>query len=181
LASNGAFAIRDHPAHHETAEDIQDDVQVIARPFRRAAQFGDVPTPQLVGLGGQQLWLLIRRMSQLIAALAAFAARLQQAVHGADRAMKLAFIEQRCVDLRGRAILKPLLMKAGQYRLPFGLGEGPRRMPLRGHRRRRETAAAPPVPAGARHRQRRAGWLHTHQRAELIYRGHYDFSVSAIG
>jgi hypothetical protein len=26
---------------------------VIAGPFRRATQFGDVPTPQLVGLGGQ--------------------------------------------------------------------------------------------------------------------------------
>src|SRR5277367_3658684 len=109
-------------------------------------------------------------MSQLIAALAAFAAHFQQAVHGADGAMKLTLIEQRRVDLRGRAILKPLLMKTGQYRYPLGFRECPRRMPLRGHSNRRKTAAAPPVPAGSRHRQRLAGWLHTHQRAELIYR-----------
>ena len=77
-------------------------------------------------MGGQQFRLLIRRMRELIAALKAFAARFQQPVHGADRAMKLALIEQRRVDLCGRAILKPLLMKAGQYRLPFGFGECPR-------------------------------------------------------
>jgi len=88
--------------------------------------------------------------------------------------MKLTLIEQRRVDLRGRAILKPLLMKTGQYRYPLGFRECPRRMPLRGHSNRRKTAAAPPVPAGSRHRQRLAGWLHTHQRAELIDRGHHD-------
>lgn len=94
--------------------------------------------------------------------------------------MKLVFIEQRRVDLRGRAILKTLRMKTAQHGLLFGLGERSRLMPLRGHRRRRETAAAPPVPAGSRHGQRLAGWLHTHQRAELFYRGHHDFSVSVI-
>jgi hypothetical protein len=51
-------------------------------------------------------------MSQLIAALAAFPARFQQPVHGANRAMKLALVEQRCVDLRGRAILKTFLMQS---------------------------------------------------------------------
>src|ERR1700687_5651486 len=110
-------------------------------------------------------------MSELIAALAAFAAPLQQPVHGADRAMKLALIQQRRVDLRGRTILKSFLMKTGQYRQPLGFRECPRRMPLRGHSNRRKTASAPPVPTGSRHRQRLAGWLHTHQRAELIYRG----------
>ena len=52
LGQFGAFAISDHPAHDETAEDVQNDIQVITGPFRRATQFGDVPTPQLVGLGG---------------------------------------------------------------------------------------------------------------------------------
>jgi hypothetical protein len=50
---------------------------MIRGPFHRAAQLGDVPAPQLVGLGGQQLRLLIRRMSELVAALAAFAMRFQ--------------------------------------------------------------------------------------------------------
>jgi len=40
-------------------------------------------------------------MGELVAALATFAARFQQPVHGADRAMKLALIEQRRVDLGG--------------------------------------------------------------------------------
>ena len=77
LSQLGAFAIRDHPAHDVTAEHIQDDVKMIRGPFHRAAQLGDVPAPQLVGLGGQQLRLLIRRMSELVAALAAFAMRFQ--------------------------------------------------------------------------------------------------------
>ena len=77
LSQLGAFAIRDHPAHDVTAEHVQDDVKMIRGPFHRAAQLGDVPAPQLVGFGGQQLRLLIRRMSELVAALAAFAMRFQ--------------------------------------------------------------------------------------------------------
>jgi hypothetical protein len=95
--------------------------------------------------------------------------------------MKLALIEQRRIDLGGRAILKPILMKASQYRLPFGFRQSPRREPPPGRRPGKKTAATPPVPTGSRHRQRMAGWFHTHQRAELIYRGHHDFSVSVIG
>ena len=123
LGQLGTFAMRDHPPDHETAENIEDDVEVIRSPFHRAAQLGNVPTPQLIGFGGQQLRLLIRRMSELIAALAAFAMRFQQAVHGANRAMKPAFIEQRRVDLRGRAILKTLLMKAGKHGGLFECGQ----------------------------------------------------------
>ena len=70
-------------------------------------------------------------MSELIAALAAFAMRFQQPIHGANGAMKPAFIEQRRVDLRGRAILKTLLMKARQYGGLFAIGKRSRRMPLR--------------------------------------------------
>ena len=101
LGQLGAFAIGDHPADDVAAKDIQDDVEMIGGPLHRAAQLGDVPTPQLIGCGGQQFRLLIRRMGELIAALAAFAMRFQQAVHGANGAMKPAFIEQGRVDLRG--------------------------------------------------------------------------------
>ena len=45
LGQFGAFAIRDHPTDHVTAEDVEDDVEVIRGPFHRAAQLGDVPTP----------------------------------------------------------------------------------------------------------------------------------------
>ena len=138
LGQLGAFAIRDHPADDVAAEDIQDDVEMIDGPLHRAAQLGDVPTPQLIGCGGQQLRLLIGRMSELIAALAAFAMRFQQTVHGANRAMKPAFIEQGRVDLRGRAILKTLLMKTGQHGGLFAFRKRPRRMPLRVFRRWRQ-------------------------------------------
>jgi len=105
-------------------------VEMIGGPFHRAAQFGDVPAPQLIGFGGQQLRLLIRRMGELIAAFAAFATGFQQAVHGADRAMITALIEQGRVDLCRRAILKTLLMKTSQYGGLFAFRECSRRMPL---------------------------------------------------
>jgi hypothetical protein len=54
-------------------------------------------------------------MGELITAFAAFTMRFQQAVHGANRAMKPAFIEQGRVDLRGGAVLKTLLMKTRQH------------------------------------------------------------------
>jgi len=85
LGQHGAFAVGDHPTDHVAAEDIQDDVEMIGGPFHRAAQLGDVPAPQLIGFGSQQLRLLIGRMGELIAAFAAFAPRFQQAVHAANR------------------------------------------------------------------------------------------------
>ena len=123
LGQFGAFAVGDHPTDDVATKNIQDDVKMIDGPFHGAAQLGDVPAPQLVGSGGQQLRLLIRRVSELIAAFAAFAMRFQQPIHGANRAMKPAFIEQRRVDLRGRAVLKTLLMKACQHGGLFALGK----------------------------------------------------------
>jgi hypothetical protein len=69
LGQLGALAVSDHPTDHEAAKDIQDDVEMVEGPLGRAAQLGDVPTPQLIGRSGQQLRLLIGRMSELIAAL----------------------------------------------------------------------------------------------------------------
>jgi hypothetical protein len=73
-------------------------------------------------------------MSQLIAALATFPARFQQAIHGANRAMKLALIEQRCIDLGRRRVLKTILMKAPQHDLLFGFRQSTRREPRPGRR-----------------------------------------------
>jgi hypothetical protein len=95
--------------------------------------------------------------------------------------MKLAFIEQCRVNLRWRKVLKTIFMKTRQHGLLFRLRQSPRREPQPGRRPWRKTATAPPIPGGSRHRQRPAGWLHTHQRAELIDRSHHDFSVSVIG
>jgi hypothetical protein len=69
-------------------------------------------------------------MGELISALAALAPGFQQPVHGADRTMITALIEQGRVDLCRRAILKTLLMKTSQYGGLFDFRECSRRMPL---------------------------------------------------
>jgi len=95
--------------------------------------------------------------------------------------MKLALIEQRRVDLHGRAILETILVMARQHGLLLGFRQSPRREPQPGRRPGEKTAVAPPVPTGSRHCQRLAGWLHAHQRTELIDRGHHHFSACVIG
>jgi hypothetical protein len=50
-------------------------------------------------------------MSQLIAALAGLAALFEQAIHGANRAVILAFIEQGRINSGWRAVLKTLFVK----------------------------------------------------------------------
>ena len=95
--------------------------------------------------------------------------------------MKLALIEQRRVDLGRRRVLKTILMEARQHCLLFSFRQSPSREPQPGRRPGKKTAAAPPIPRGSRNRQRLAGWFHPHQRAELIDRGHHDFSASVIG
>src|ERR1700722_16997750 len=116
-------------------------------------------------------------MGELIAALAAFAAGFEQPVHGANGAMKPAFIQQRGVHLRRRAVLKTLLVKACQHRGLFAFRQRPHRMPIgmRGGRKT-NTAPATTIPGRARNRQRLAGPLHSHQGPELIEGGHDHFS-----
>ena len=48
LRQGGGLAGGDHPADGVPAEDVQDHVQVVVGPFRRAVQLGDVPGPDLV-------------------------------------------------------------------------------------------------------------------------------------
>ena len=52
----------------------------------RAEKFGDVPTPDLIQAGGQQLRFLVVGMTELIAVVAKLAGLLEDAVLGADRA-----------------------------------------------------------------------------------------------
>jgi len=47
----GRLAWGDHPGDI-TAEHIEDDVQMIERPFDRTSELSDVPTPELIGSGG---------------------------------------------------------------------------------------------------------------------------------
>jgi|SRR4051794_19210740 len=60
-----------------------------------------IPRPDLVGGFGQQLGLLVDGMAALVAAFADFAVFGQDAIHGADRAMIDALVQQDGMDLRG--------------------------------------------------------------------------------
>ena len=72
LGQFGGFPMGDHPAGDVAAEDVEDDVEIEVGPLGRPQQLGDVPAPKLVGCGGQQLGSLVRRVHELIAALAGF-------------------------------------------------------------------------------------------------------------
>ena len=100
----GAFSIGDTPADHAAAEDVEDDVEVEVAPFGWSHQLGDVPGPHLVRTFRQQFGFLVDRMAQLLAAFADFAMPAEDAIHGADRAVVDAFIEQSGVDL-GRCLV----------------------------------------------------------------------------
>src|SRR6185437_3829781 len=87
---SGAFAQGHHPADHVAAEDVEDDIEIKVGPLGGTAQLSDVPAPQLIGSGGQQLPHLISSMSNLIAALARGAVLLQHPPHGTPGAQILA-------------------------------------------------------------------------------------------
>src|SRR6266436_1426676 len=85
-------------------------------------------------------------MRQLIAALAHLAVLFKQAIHGANRAVILAFIEQRRINSGWRAILEAFFVQTRQDRLPFRWAECTcRRRPRRGHRRKKDLTAIPVV------------------------------------
>src|SRR5260370_24984590 len=58
-------------------------------------------------------------MSELIEAFAGCATPFEQAIHGADRAEILSFIEQRRINSGGRAILEAFSMQMCQDRFAF--------------------------------------------------------------
>jgi hypothetical protein len=82
------------------AEDIDDHVKVEVGPFGRPHQLGDIPAPDLVGAFGEQFRLLVDRMTQLAAAFSGFGVLLEDPIHGADRAVAGALVEQAGVDFR---------------------------------------------------------------------------------
>src|SRR5689334_8057362 len=91
LGQFGAFPRCNHPTNDVAAEHVQDDVEIEVGPLDRTQQFGDVPTPELVRSGGQQLGPVVGRMDELIAPFAGLSLLLQDAVHGAARAQVTAF------------------------------------------------------------------------------------------
>ena len=110
LGQFGAFARSDHPAGDVAAEDIEDHVEIEVGPLHGTSKLGDIPAPELVGRGGQQLGFPVRRMDELIATFAGLSLLLEDAVHGADRTEVLAFVEQGGLHGGGGAVLEALLM-----------------------------------------------------------------------
>ena len=172
----GAFASGQQPAHHIAAEYVEHHVQVEVRPFGRAQQLGNVPGPDLVGRGGQQLGFLVARMPQLIAPLANFLGLMQDAVHRADRAEVRVFVEQGGVNLGRRAIDEPLAVQRVEHRLPL---RGTQRARWRGPHLGRGRCGAgllPPIVRSAGHPQRRAARRQGEIHRELLGGHHQAFS-----
>jgi hypothetical protein len=83
FGQRGLFGVGDRPADDRAAEHVQDHVQVVVGPRRWAEQPGDIPAPQLVGPGRQQLRSGMTGMGELVAPLAGLPGLGQDPVHGA--------------------------------------------------------------------------------------------------
>src|SRR5262249_56891236 len=64
----GLLTVGEHPADHVATVDVEDDVEVVVGPLGWAEQFGDVPAPDLIGGGRQQLRPGVGRMEELVTA-----------------------------------------------------------------------------------------------------------------
>ena len=105
----------EQPTDDVAAVDIEDHVEMEAGPFGRALQFGDIPGPHFVGPDRQQLGLGVERMNALTAALASLMLGCQEPIHGTDRAVTAAFIEQRGEDRGRRHVRKALAVELSQH------------------------------------------------------------------
>src|SRR5580704_2999688 len=158
-----AFPVCDHPAHHVSAEYVENHVKVEVCPLYRSQQLCDVPAPELAGTRSQQFRLRVCRMHKLVTTLAHLALAFQNPVHRADRAMIMPLIEQRRVYRGRRTVLKPFLMKAGQNGFPLRRNQCPRDMPHGGGRRRKLRTFLP-VERSAGVIECRAGCSHSDNR-----------------
>ena len=133
LGQDGGLAGGDHPADGIPAEDVEDHVQVVVGPLRRAVQLGDVPRVHLVRPGGCELGLDGSGMRGLPAALPALARLAQHPVVGGYRAEVGALVQQRGPCLGRGGVGEPLRVQRVEDGLPFGCRQrtGLRPVPLR--------------------------------------------------
>src|SRR3954471_8566007 len=175
------FAVSHHPAHHVATEDVEDHVEIEVGPLRRSQQFRDVPAPELVRTGSQQLGFRVSRMDQLVATLPHLALAFQNPVHGANRAMIAALIEKGGVNRSRRAVLKSFFMQAGQDRFPFRGNKCPRHMPRGGGRRTKTSCTLLPVEGCPRKAKDLAGCFYSGNWRKILNGGSHGVSVSASG
>ena len=157
LGDVGVLAGRDGPADDVAAVDVEDDVEVVVDAALGSAQLGDVPRPDVAGLGGHQLRPGPGRVGGLVAAVAGLPDQAQQPVHRAHRRQVDAFVEQCRPGLRDGLVAEP---RAGQHANdPVLLGDGERvrrRRPRRALRRDERHGPAVAVVTATRLAQQRA-------------------------
>src|SRR6266702_4474480 len=180
LGERCRLPVRHHPAHHVTAEDVQEHVQVEVGPLRRAQELGDIPGPDLIRARREQLGLGIRGMAQLVAPLAQFPRSREQPVHGALRTQVAPLVEQPRVD-RGRGLVdEALAAQLGEHRLLLLEGQCARVASL-GARLdpRMAQPASMPVQRCAHHAQRPARGQHPARPGEFLGRLHQALPSSS--
>ena len=145
----GAVCISHAPTHHAATEDVQNDVQIEVAPLHWSHKFRDVPGPDLIGQFGDKFGLPVGGMAELLAAFADFAVLSKNAIHGADRAVVDAFIEQAGVDFGRRLVCEARRMQQLQYHLLLRIAQCPGRLrSLAVDRRWRGQAGAAALDAG---------------------------------
>ena len=79
------FPVSDHPSDDVSAEDIQDDIEIKVGPLHRPFELGDIPGPDLVGIGGQQFGFSIVAPLMPFSSLFDIAVNgFEDSVHGSD-------------------------------------------------------------------------------------------------
>ena len=113
----------DKPADDAATENIEYHIETVTAPFGGAAQFGDVPRPDLVRAGGAKhgpgMFLVARLPPPFLNLLVLT----QKPVHRGDRTQITAFVKERRVNLTHRTIQKAFRMQMRQQLGFFRRGE----------------------------------------------------------
>src|SRR3954447_9722629 len=121
-------------------------------------------------------------MDQLVSTFPHLALAFQNPVHGANRAMIPALIEKGGVHRSRRAVLKSLVMQAGQDCFPFGGNKRPRYMPHgSGGRRNNCCTLLLPVKGSARKAEDFAGCFYSDHWPKIANGRSHGVFVSASG
>ena len=142
----GVLGVGQEPSRHAPREDVQDDVEVEVGPGRRSPELRNVPGPNLVGAGGQQLGFFVGGVTELVAPLPDLAAIVKDAVHRPRRAKVGSLVEQGVENFDRGLVHKFGSMEDIEHSLPLACSKGTRRR--RSHRRPRGGHVFPSVEAG---------------------------------
>jgi hypothetical protein len=117
-----ALAGGQHPSHGIAAEDIEDHIKIIVRPFDRSFELGNIPGPDLIRTPGQKLRSGIDGMGKLVSAFSNLSLLLENPIHGPNGTKVGSFVKQRCIDSPGRPVDKAVNVKDVQDLLALFMG-----------------------------------------------------------